>query len=65
MTMKGSRGQSNMQNKSEAGHRPIPQNKDDIDSRKNEEQDDKGDDTTHNKQETRSDNKKTHNSDSK
>lgn len=42
-----------------------PQNKDDIDSRKNEEQDDKGDDTTHNKQETRSDNKKTHNSDSK
>lgn len=30
------------------GHRPLPQNKDDLDSRKNEEQDTKGDDVTHN-----------------
>jgi hypothetical protein len=31
-----------------------PENKDNLDSRKNEEQDTKGDDTTHNKKEHRS-----------
>jgi hypothetical protein len=55
--MKGSRSQNNMQNKTVPGHRPIPQNKDDIDSRSNEEQDTKGADVTHNKKEVRSDNK--------
>lgn len=55
--MKGSRSQNNMQNKSMAGHRPQPENKDDLDSRKNEEQDTKGNDVTHNKKEVRSDNK--------
>jgi hypothetical protein len=53
--MKGSRSQNNRQNKSMPGHRPLPQNKDNLDSRKNEEQDNKGDDTTHNKKEVRSD----------
>lgn len=49
--MKGSRSQNNMQNKTEVGHRPRPQNKDDLDSRINEEQDTKGGDVTHNKKE--------------
>lgn len=53
MTMKGSRSQNNMQNKTEAGHRPRPQNKDDLDSRVNEEQSTKGDDVTHNKKEVK------------
>ena len=35
----------------------MPQNKDDLDSRKNEEQDDKGDDVTHNAKQVRSDKK--------
>lgn len=57
LIMKGSRSQNTRQNKSTPGHRPLPQNKDDLDSRKNEEQDNKGDDVTHNKKEVRSDNK--------
>lgn len=42
-------------------HAPVapgnrkPENKDNLDSRENEEQDFKGDDTTHNKKEHRSD----------
>ena len=40
-----------MQNKQAAGHRPTPENKDDLDSRKNEEWQTKGDDVTHNKKE--------------
>ena len=55
--MKGSRSQNNRQNKTEPGHRPVPQNKDDLDSRKNEEQDNKGNDVTHNVKQVRSDNK--------
>jgi hypothetical protein len=47
--MKGSRSQNNMQNKQFTSHKPRPDVRDDLDSRKNEEQDDKGDDTTHNK----------------
>lgn len=58
MTMKGSRGMSNMQNKQVAGHRPVPEIRDDLDSRKNEEQDDKGNDVTHNKKETKEGNLK-------
>jgi hypothetical protein len=54
--MKGSRSQNNRQSKSMPGHRPIPQNKDDIDSRSNEEWDTKGDDITHNRKEVKSDN---------
>ncbi len=46
-----------MQNKSMASHRPRPENKDDLDSRKNEEQDIKGTDVTHNEKQTRSDRK--------
>lgn len=59
--MKGSRSQDNMQNKQMAGHRPVPQTRDDLDSRKNEEQDLKGDDVTHNEKEKRSDKKKVKN----
>lgn len=47
--MKGSRGQNNMQSKQMTGHRPKPDIRDDMDSRKNEEQDNKGGDVTHNK----------------
>lgn len=54
--MKGSRSQNSMQNKTMPGHRPLPHNKEDIDSRSNEEQDNKGDDVTHNQKEVRSDN---------
>lgn len=54
--MKESRSQNNMQNKTVAGHRPIPQNKDDMDSRSGEEQSVKGDDITHNQKQVRSDN---------
>lgn len=39
------------------GHRPQPDIRDNLDSRSNEEQDDKGDDVTHNTKEVRSDNK--------
>ena len=56
--MKGSRSQNNMQHKQEVGHRPRPENKDDLDSRKNEEQDTKGGDVTHNKKETKEHNLK-------
>jgi len=54
--MKGSRSQNTKQNKSMPGHRPVRQNKDDIDSRSNEEWETKGDDVTHNQKEVRSDN---------
>lgn len=54
--MKGARSQSNMQNKQEVSHRPIPEIRDNLDSRKNEEYDIKGDDVTHGKKQVRSDN---------
>jgi hypothetical protein len=47
--MKGSRGQTNMQSKQFASHRPKPDVRDDLDSREGEEQDTKGDDVTHNR----------------
>ncbi|TDH28012.1 hypothetical protein EXU57_05990 [Segetibacter sp. 3557_3] len=53
--MKDSRGTNNQQNKQGNSHVPRPEIRDNLDSRKNEEQDDKGDDTTHNKQETKAD----------
>lgn len=37
-----------------------PENKDNLDSRKNEEQDDKGNDVTHNEKEVKSEHKKKH-----
>lgn len=39
-------------------HRPRPANRDELDSRKNEEQDTKGSDVTHNEKQTRNDRKK-------
>ncbi len=51
--MKGSRSQNNMQGKQMVGHRPKPDVRDDLDSRKNEEQETKGDDVTNNKKDTR------------
>jgi hypothetical protein len=44
-----------------ASHRPSPDTSDDLDSRKNEEQDTKGGDVTHNKKQTRNDKKKVKN----
>jgi hypothetical protein len=51
--MKGSRSQNNMQNKQMISHRPKPDYRDDLDSRKNEEWDTKGDDVTHNHKATK------------
>jgi hypothetical protein len=51
--MKGSRSQNNMQNKQSVSHRPKPEVRDDLDSRSNEEQDNKGDDVTHNRKDVR------------
>ncbi len=47
--MKTSRSQHNKQSKQGMVHTPRPEIRDDLDSRKNEEQDFKGDDVTHNK----------------
>lgn len=47
--MKTSRSQNNKQSKQGMVHTPKPEIRDDLDSRKNEEQDDKGEDTTHNR----------------
>lgn len=47
--MKGSRSENNKQSKQFMGHKPKPEIRDDLDSRKGEEQDTKGDDITHNK----------------
>ncbi len=51
--MKGARSQNNMQSKQMAGHRPRPDTRDDLDSRRNEEQGLKGDDRTHNEKQTK------------
>jgi len=51
--MKGSRSTTNQQSKQGQSHRPMPNVRDNLDSRKNEEQDFKGDDVTHNRKETR------------
>ncbi len=53
--MKHSRSLDNMQNKQMAGHKPKPDVRDNLDSRKNEEQDTKGNDITHNEKETKKD----------
>ncbi len=59
--MKGSRSQTNMQNKHMVTHRPIPPTRDELDSRSNEEQDTKGNDVTHNKKQTRNSRKRVKN----
>lgn len=51
--MKGSRSQNNQQNKQGMSHGPMPDIRDNLDSRKREEQDFKGGDVTHNRKETR------------
>ncbi|MBA2329374.1 MAG: hypothetical protein ACR2KB_10695 [Chitinophagaceae bacterium] len=56
--MKGSRNQTNMQSKQMIGHKPKPDVRDDLDSRKNEEQNRKGTDVTNNKKETKEGNLK-------
>jgi hypothetical protein len=56
--MKGSRMQTNMQSKQMIGHKPKPDVRDDLDSRKNEEQNRKGTDVTNNKKETKEGNLK-------
>jgi hypothetical protein len=56
--MKHSRDNNSRQNKTVPNsHAPRPQNKDDMDSRSNEEQDTKGTDVTHNRKEHKSDRK--------
>lgn len=56
--MKGTTGQNPMQSKPGAGQRPKPEQRDNLDSRKNEEQDDKGNDETHNSKLTKEDKQK-------
>jgi hypothetical protein len=52
--MKGSRSQNNLQNKQMMSHKPRPEIRDNLDSRDGEEQNNKGDDTTHNVKEKKS-----------
>jgi hypothetical protein len=52
--MKNSRNQTSKQSKQGNLRVPKPEIRDDLDSRKNEEQDSKGSDTTHNKKENKS-----------
>jgi hypothetical protein len=56
--MKTSRSTDNKQSKQGNSHIPKPEIRDNLDSRKNEEQDTKGDDITHNKKDTRNKPKK-------
>ena len=56
--MKESRSQNNKQNKQFIGHRPKPEIRDDLDNRKNEEQEEKGDDVTHNVKDNRNNRQK-------
>jgi len=58
MYMKGSRSTNNMQNKQGLSHKPRPEIRDNMDSRKNEEQDFKGGDITHNRKATHNKKKK-------
>lgn len=47
--MKGSRSENTKQSKQFVGHQPKPEIRDNLDSRKNEEQKQKGNDVTHNR----------------
>jgi hypothetical protein len=53
--MKDARSQNNQQNKQGMSHKPRPEVRDNLDSRRNEEQDFKGDDLTHNNKDTKDD----------
>ena len=53
--MKNSRNQSSKQSKQGMSRVPKPEIRDNLDSRKNEEQEIKGSDVTHNKKKTRRD----------
>ena len=53
--MKNSKNQDTKRNKQSGTISPRPEVRDDLDSRKNEEQDIKGDDVTHNEKETKKD----------
>ena len=55
--MKTSRDATTKQSKQTNAKIPKPEIRDNLDSRKNEEQDDKGTDTTHNTKETKSERK--------
>lgn len=59
--MKQSGGQNTNRNSTQPGHQTRPQNKDNLDSRENLEQDTKGDDVTHNRKEMQNDRKKVKN----
>ena len=54
--MKQSRSQDTKQSKQGMTNKPRPEIRDNLDSRENEEQTLKGDDTTHNKKETKAKN---------
>lgn len=56
--MDNTRNQMNKQNKQGFTKKPRPEIRDNIDSRKNEEQEFKGDDVTHNEKNTQSDKSK-------
>lgn len=56
--MKHSRDQHTKQNKQNVSHMPKPEIRDNLDSRKNEEQSFKGDDMNNNKKEVQSEGKK-------
>ena len=51
--MKQSRSQNTKQSKQGMTNKPRPEIRDNLDSRENEEQMTKGDDTTHNKKDTK------------
>lgn len=51
--MKQNRSQNTKQSKQGMTNKPRPEIRDDLDSRENEEQMSKGDDTTHNEKETK------------
>jgi hypothetical protein len=51
--MKHSRSQNTKQGKQGMTNKPKPEIRDDLDSRENEEQMTKGDDTTHNQKDTK------------
>ena len=46
---------NNLQHKKIISHKPRPEIRDNLDHREGEEQDDKGDDITHNEKETKED----------
>jgi hypothetical protein len=58
--MKESRSTNNKQSKQGLSHKPVPEIRDNIDSRHGEEQDFKGATTTHHRKEQHSKNKKAH-----